>query len=49
MYNALAIIIMEEEKRNEELEREILATAGIDIVRDYELLRCEDFRKIWGE
>ena len=34
--------------RNEQLEQEILASAGKDIRRDYELLTCDDFADIWG-
>jgi len=37
-----------EEQRQEELEAEILADAGKDMARDYELLTYDDFFDIWG-
>ena len=38
-----------EEFNRERLEQEILLNAGKDIVSDYEMLKCEDFLRIWGE
>ena len=36
-------------KTQEQLNNEILMDAGKDMARDYELLTCDDFERIWGD